>query len=64
MGNTKHRKNHEQKLKARKTRLEHEKNRTNKYHNYINDIIQQEKASGAFENVVNIDDVLGDSLNL
>ncbi len=54
MGNTKHRKNHDQKLKARKTRLEHQKNRTNKYNEYINDIIKKEKANGAFENTVNI----------
>lgn len=64
MGNTKHRKNHKEKLKARKTRIQHEVNRTNKYNGYINELIQREKANGAFENNVHIDDVLGDTLNL
>jgi len=58
MGNTKHRKNHKQKLKARQERIKNEKNRANKLQReFIMDLIKKEQERGAYNNVqpLNID---------
>lgn len=54
--NTKHRKNHKQKLAARKNRLANEKVRAQKaQRDFIMNLIKQEQERGAFDNTANID---------
>lgn len=60
--NTKHRKNHKQKLAARKNRLANEKVRTQKaQRDFIMNLIKQEQERGAFENNPSIDGPLVDA---
>lgn len=54
--NTKHRKNHKQKLAARKNRLANDKARNQKaQREFIMNLIKQEQERGAFENTPSID---------
>ncbi len=54
--NTKHRKNHKQKLAARKSRIEQEKAKARKYQReFIMNLIKQEQEKGMFENTPSFD---------
>lgn len=54
--NTKHRKNHKQKLAARNNRLANDKVRAQKaQREFIMNLIKQEQERGAFENTVAVD---------
>jgi hypothetical protein len=53
---SKHRKNHKQKVDARKKRVSDEKRRNEKFQrDFIMDLIKKEQEKGLFENVQNID---------
>jgi uncharacterized protein YjgD (DUF1641 family) len=53
--NTKHRKNHKQKLAARNNRLAQEKSQAQKFQKeFIMDLIKQEQEKGLFDNTPNI----------
>jgi len=55
MANTKHRKNHKQKLAARKNRLASEKARAQKMQReFIMNLIKQEQQRGLFENTPSV----------
>jgi uncharacterized protein YjgD (DUF1641 family) len=55
--NSKHRKNHKEKLEARKKRLADEKKKTEKFQrDFIMNLIKQEQEKGLFDNTQNIDD--------
>lgn len=59
--NTKHRKNHKQKLAARKNRLANEKVRTQKaQRDFIMNLIKQEQERGMYEGNQTVDGVLTD----
>lgn len=63
--NTKHRKNHKQKLAARKNRLANEKVRAQKaQRDFIMNLIKQEQERGAFDNTTQIDGPLIDAATL
>lgn len=54
--NTKHRKNHKQKLAARKNRLANDKVRAQKaQRDFIMNLIKQEQEKGMFENTPSVD---------
>lgn len=56
--NSKHRKNHKQKVEARKKRLAEEKKRTEKFQrDFIMNLIKQEQEKGLFNETLNIDEV-------
>lgn len=53
---SKHRKNHKQKVEARKQRLAEEKKKREKYQrDFIMNLIKQEQEKGLFDNTKNID---------
>jgi glycyl-tRNA synthetase beta subunit len=53
--NTKHRKNHKQKLAARNSRLAQEKSQAQKFQKeFIMNLIKQEQEKGLFDNTPNI----------
>ena len=55
---SKHRKNHKQKLEARKKRLADEKKKREKYQrDFIMNLIKQEQEKGLFENTQNLSEV-------
>lgn len=55
MGNTKHRKNHKQKLQARKDRIKQEKNKVQKMQkDFIMNLIKKEQEKGMFDNIPTI----------
>ena len=59
--NTKHRKNHKQKLAARKNRLANEKVRTQKaQRDFIMNLIKQEQERGMYEGNQTVDGALTD----
>lgn len=53
---SKHRKNHKQKVEARKKRIESEKRRREKFQReFIMNLIKQEQEKGLFENSISLD---------
>jgi hypothetical protein len=61
--NTKHRKNHKQKLAARKNRLAQEKAQAQKFQKeFIMNLIKQEQEKGLFDNTQNINSLEGPSI--
>jgi len=55
MGNTKHRKNHKQKLQARKERIKQDKNKVQKMQKeFIMNLIKKEQEKGMFDNIPTI----------
>ena len=55
MGNTKHRKNHKQKLQARKDRIKQDKNKVQKMQKeFIMNLIKKEQEKGMFDNIPTI----------
>ena len=56
MGNSKHRKNHSQKLNARKEKIKADQNRRSKYDALLMERIKEEMAKGALSNNTNIND--------
>ena len=58
--NTKHRKNHKQKLAARNNRLAQEKSQAQKFQKeFIMNLIKQEQEKGLFDNTSNINSIDG-----
>lgn len=58
--NTKHRKNHKQKLAARNARLAQEKAKAQKFQKeFIMNLIKQEQEKGMFDNTPNINSIDG-----
>jgi hypothetical protein len=55
---SKHRKNHKQKLEARKKRIAEEKKKREKFQrDFIMNLIKQEQEKGLFDNTQNLDQV-------
>jgi hypothetical protein len=62
--NTKHRKNHKQKLAARNARLAQEKAQAQKFQKeFIMNLIKQEQEKGLFDNTQNINSLEGPSID-
>ena len=60
--NTKHRKNHKQKVQARKNRLANEKIQAQKFQKeFIMNLIKEEQNKGLFDNTVNANSAITDS---
>jgi len=60
MANTKHRKNHKQKLDARNNRLAQEKSQAQKFQKeFIMNLIKQEQEKGLFDNTSSINSIDG-----
>ena len=58
MGNTKHRKNHKQKLQARKERIKQDKNKVQKMQKeFIMKLIKKEQEKGMFDNIPTINPI-------
>lgn len=61
---SKHRKNHKQKLEARKKRLSDEKKKTEKFQReFIMNLIKQEQEKGLFDNTQTLNPTEGPVLN-
>jgi hypothetical protein len=59
--NSRHRKNHKQKVEARKRRLADEKKKTEKFQrDFIMNMIKQEQEKGLFNNTQNVDQISTD----
>ena len=59
--NSRHRKNHKQKVEARKRRLADEKKKTEKFQrDFIMNMIKQEQENGLFNNTQNVDQISTD----
>ena len=62
--NTKHRKNHKQKLSARNARLAQEKSKAQKFQKeFIMNLIKQEQEKGLFDNTTNINTIDGPTID-
>lgn len=62
--NTKHRKNHKQKLAARNNRLASEKSQAQKFQKeFIMNLIKQEQEKGLFENTSTINSIDGPTID-